>query len=83
MNLIIRNDKPYAFETWIKGSFMQKSWSLDGPSEIFCRATWRLQQISPLLTVKKRDDFHISDSLTVRSCTISYCIVCNYVNYIE
>ena len=29
------------------------------------------------------DDFHISDSLTVRSCTISYCIVCNYVNYIE
>ena len=29
------------------------------------------------------DDFHISDSITVRSCTISYCIVCNYVNYIE
>ena len=32
---------------------------------------------------KTGDDFHISDSLTVRSCTISYCIVCNYVNYIE
>ena len=32
---------------------------------------------------KSGDDFHISDSLTVRSCTISHCIVCNYVNYIE
>ena len=29
------------------------------------------------------DDFHISDSLTVRYCTISYCIVCIYENYIE
>ena len=53
MNLIVRNDKPYAFETLGKGSFCKKSWSLNGSSQRFCRATWCLQQISPLLTVKK------------------------------